>query len=130
MITYSSVRELPQKELERLFLSVNWESGKLPELLAKAMPGYKTVFTAWDGERLVGLVSAMDDEVMTAYVHFLLVDPEYQKKGIGKRLMEMILEHYKSYNRICLIAENHALDFYKGLGFREYKAATPVYLMN
>jgi len=42
------------------------------------MKNFETVCSAWDGDKLVGLISAMDDGVMTAYVHYLLVDPAYQ----------------------------------------------------
>lgn len=130
MITYSDTKALSPADLERLFLSVKWESGKLPDMLSKAMTGYKTVFTAWEGDRLAGLVSAMDDGVMTAYVHFLLVDPQYQGQGIGKRLMEMIKDNYRDYNKICLIADNNALVFYERLGFKKYDSSCPVFILN
>ena len=32
---------------------------------------------------------------LTAYVHYLLVNPEYQKDGIGTRLVEMIKQSIK-----------------------------------
>ena len=39
--------------------------------------GSSTVFSAWDGDRLVGLVRVIDDTEMVAYMHYVLVDPEY-----------------------------------------------------
>jgi len=77
---------LTSAQLEDLFLSVEWSSGHFPDKLEIAMKNYETVFTAWDGDKLVGLVSAMDDGIMTAYVHYVLVRPEYQKMGIGKKI--------------------------------------------
>ena len=41
-----------------------------------------------DGKTLVGLINVLDDGNMTAYIPFLLVDPAYQGKGIGKRLLK------------------------------------------
>ncbi len=128
--TYSSTQELSAEALERLFLSVGWESGKYPEKLSLAMKNYKSVFTAWDGERLIGLVSAMDDGVLTAYVHYLLVDPEYQKHGIGRKLMEMVKQKYCGYMKICLIAESDAVRFYETCGFRKVDTAGPMYYLN
>lgn len=128
--TYSSTHELSPQALERLFLSVGWDSGKYPEKLSLAMRSYKSVFTAWDGDKLVGLVSAMDDGVLTAYVHYLLVDPEYQKKGIGRRLMEMVKLEYSGYMKICLIAENDAIKFYETCGFKRVDTASPMYYLN
>ena len=85
-------RTLTSKQLEDLFLSVEWSSGHYPDKLAVAMQNYETVFTAWDDDKLVGLISAMDDGIMTAYIHYLLVRPEYQGKGIGKQLLECAKE--------------------------------------
>ena len=39
---------------------------------------YEAAFSAWDENRLAGLVAVMDDGTMTAYVHYLLVYPRYQ----------------------------------------------------
>ena len=74
-------------ELEDLFLSVEWSSGHFPDKLVVAMRNFKTVYSAWDGDKLVGMICAMDDGVMNAYVHYLLVRPEYQGQNIGKQLV-------------------------------------------
>jgi len=36
------------------------------------------VISAWDGDKLVGLVRALDDGETVAFLHYLLVDPAYQ----------------------------------------------------
>ena len=64
------------------------------------MQNYSTVYSAWDGEKLVGLISVMDDGIMTAYIHYLLVDPDYQYNGIGKELIERVLKTYQSLSLI------------------------------
>lgn len=127
-IVYKDTHDLGKEELTELFLSVEWNSGKYPEKLCEAMRNYKTVFTAWDGNRLVGLISVMDDSVMTAYVHYLLVDREYQKLGIGKELIEMVKRHYMDYMKICLIAEDDAVGFYERCGFWVCQTAKPMYI--
>ena len=103
-IEYTDMHEFAAEELERLFLSVKWSSGHFPDKLVVAMRNYKAVYSAWDGDKLVGLIAAMDDGIMNAYVHYLLVDPEYHGQSIGKHLVEMVKEYYKDYMRICVIA--------------------------
>ncbi len=84
-VEYKDTHEFTREELERLFLSVEWSSGHFPDKLVIAMRGFSTVFSAWDGGKLVGMICAMDDGVMNAYVHYLLVDPAYQgMKIIGR----------------------------------------------
>ncbi len=84
-IIYKDIHEFRKEDLESLFLSVEWSSGHYPEKLVVAMRNFETVYTAWDGDHLVGLICAMDDGVMTAYVHYLLVRPTYHHQGIGRR---------------------------------------------
>jgi ribosomal protein S18 acetylase RimI-like enzyme len=82
------------------------------------MDNSETVFTAWDVDKLVGLVNAIDDSEMTAYVHYLCVDPLYQGHGIGNELLCKIKEKYKDYLYIILIAENEQLiKYYRKNGF-------------
>lgn len=119
---------LSSQQLEELFLSVEWSSGHYPDKLAIAMKNYETVYTAWDGDRLVGLISAMDDGIMTAYIHYLLVRPDYQGKGIGKELLEKTKEKYKDYLRIVLTAYNKECGFYERCGFFKREDETPMFI--
>ena len=116
-IEYSDQKEFAKEELERLFLSVDWSSGHFPDKLVIAMRNYKAVYSAWDGDKLVGLISAMDDGIMNAYVHYLLVKPDYQLKGIGKELVKRVTDHYKDYLRIVVICLMENVKFYEYCGF-------------
>ena len=127
-LIYKDIHGFNREELEDLFLSVEWSSGHYPDKLVVAMRNFKTVYTAWDGNKLVGLICAMDDGVMTAYIHYLLVRPEYHQMGIGHRLVEMMKEHYASYLRIALIAYNDELDFYQSCGFKKAEDASPMFI--
>lgn len=126
-IGYKDTHEFDRDALEKLFLSVEWSSGNYPDKLVYAMRGYETVYSAWDGDRLVGLISAMDDGIMTAYVHYLLVDPAYQHRGIGRKLVGMTKEKYADYLRIVLISYDTGVEFYRSCGF-EPSDACPMYL--
>ena len=118
MITYRSTQDFTPQALQELFLSVEWSSGNFPDKLSAALKRFGSVFSAWDGDRLVGMICSMDDGVMNAYVHYLLVRPDYQGRGIGRRLVEMMRAHYKDYLRIVLGANNEKLDFYQSCGFQ------------
>lgn len=83
-ITYRDTKNYIAKDLQDLFQPVGWLSANYPERLKKAIDNSETVFTAWDDGKLVGLINAIDDSELTAYVHYLCVDPAYQGQGIGK----------------------------------------------
>ena len=119
-ITYTDKKEFSASDLQQLFQSVKWMSANYPERLKKALDNCETVFSAWDNGKLVGLVNAIDDGELTAYVHYLCVNPDYQRQGIGGLLLEKIREKYKDYLYIIVIAEHEGLiKFYSQNGFQQ-----------
>ena len=122
------IHEFTSEELQDLFLSVDWSSGHFPEKLVVAMQNFKTVYSAWYNDKLVGMICSMDDGVMNAYVHYLLVRPEYQGKGVGKQLVQTVKEHYKDYLRIVVVAYNDEVGFYENCGFSRANDASPMFI--
>ena len=104
-IKYTDKHDFNKNELEDLFLSVDWSSGHYPEKLCIAMKNFQTVFSAYDGDKLVGMVCAMDDGIMNAYVHYLLVNPEYHNQMIGRTLINKI----KPMTRKCIFTRTVVL---------------------
>ena len=127
-IEYKDTKEFSKEELENLFLSVEWSSGHFPDRLVIAMRNFKTVYSAWDGEKLIGMICAMDGGVMNAYIHYLLVNPDYHGKTVGRTLVSMMREHYKDYLRVAVIAYDDELHFYEQCGFVKSEAASPMFI--
>ena len=127
-ITYKDTHTFTEIELEELFLSVDWSSGHYPDKLVVAMENFKTVYSAWDDEKLVGMICAMDDGIMNAYVHYLLVNPEYHGQKIGRTLVDMMKKHYEDYLRIAVIAYDNEAHFYKNCGFEKSSDASPMFI--
>ncbi len=130
-IIYTDKREYTMEELQALFRSVDWRSADYPGRLKKALDHCETVYTAWCGGRLIGLINAIDDSELTAYVHYLCVDPAYQGQGIGRELLKRIKEKYKDYLYIILIAENEPLiKYYQHNGFKLIEGQYVMELLN
>lgn len=127
-IVYKDIHDFSSEQLEDLFLSVKWSSGHYPDKLVTAMKNFETVFSAWDGDRLVGMICAMDDGIMTAYVHYLLVNPDYQDRHIGRELVRMAKEKYSDYLRIVVVAYNAEQTFYKNCGFKKSDDSSPMFI--
>lgn len=127
-IHYTNLQEFTPEQLQSLFLSVKWSSGDYPDKLQTAMRNSDTVISAWYGDTLVGLINALSDGIMTAYIHYLLVMPEYQGHGIGKQLVLKILDHYKDYARKIIIAYNAEVSFYQKCGFEAGEGKTPMFV--
>lgn len=127
-IEYKETREFSRGQLEDLFLSVEWSSGHFPDKLVVAMRNFSTVVSAWDGEKLVGMACAMDDGIMNAYMHYLLVRPEYQGKEIGSALVSKIKEKYGDYLRLVIVAYNKEQAFYEKCGFKKAEDASAMFI--
>ena len=126
-IDYKECKIFEAEELFALFHSVGWLSANYPQRLVRALAGSSTVFSAWDGDRLVGLINVLDDGELTAYVHYLLVNPEYQGRGIGTHLVSSVKKKYNDYLYIVLIVERtESIAFYEKLGFEITNGATPL----
>jgi GNAT superfamily N-acetyltransferase len=70
---------------------------------------------AWDGDRLVGSVRLLTDGHFFATITEILVDPEYQRRGIGRRLMELALDHAPR-GKMAFGAQPEAVAFFERIG--------------
>ena len=131
MITYTDEKRFTQQAVQDLFLSVGWVSGNYPSRLYKALLGSSTVLTAWDCDRLVGLVRLLDDSELVAYMHYVLVHPDYQGQGIAGTLVEMAKEKYKDYLYIEIMPEESKnAAFYEKHGFQRMSDGVAMQLCN
>ena len=120
-IRYKDTKSFRTEDLERLFLSINWESGRYPEKLARAMENSTYVVSAWDGDKLVGLVRSLSDGETVAFIHYLLVDPEYQKCHIGDGLMSRMMKNFDNLLYVKLMpSEPKTIPLYERYGFKQY----------
>ena len=131
MITYTEEKKFTVEQIQALFLSVGWVSGKYPTRLHKALMHSSTVLTAWDGDQLVGLVRLLDDSELVAYMHYVLVNPAYHGQGIAGTMIEMVKEKYKDYLYIEIMPEERKnAAFYHRFGFSVMEDGVAMQLCN
>ncbi len=131
MIEYTEEKKFNVTQVQELFLSVGWISGEYPTRLYKALMNSSTVISAWDGDRLVGLVRALDDSELVAYMHYVLVHPDYHGQGIAGHMVEMVKEKYKDYLYIELMPEERKnAAFYEKHGFQIMQDGVAMQLCN
>lgn len=130
-IVYKETKDFKEKEVEELFLSVNWLSGRYPDRLIKALKGSSLVVTAWDEDKLVGLLRGIDDGEMVAFLHYLLVHPDYQGMGIATHLLDMAKKKYLSYLYFNVMPdEKENIAFYERHGFNLLKNGAAMQIRN
>ena len=75
-IKYKEIKEFNRQEIEELFLSVNWISGRYPERVVKGLQNSSQVISAWHNDKLIGLLLALDDGERVAFALYLLLHPD------------------------------------------------------
>ena len=66
----------------------------------------------------MGLIRVLDDTEMLAQIHYVLVHPDYQGKGIASKMLEYIKEKYKDFMYLEVMPEDkNNVSFYKKNGF-------------
>lgn len=75
------------------------------------------IITVWDNEKLVGVARCLTDFVYCCYLSDLAVDKEYQKKGIGKSILDYLKTLLTEEVSIILISAPEAMEFYPKVGF-------------
>ena len=78
---------------------------------------------AKDGDKVVGMGRLVGDGYIYWYVQDVVIDPEYQGKGIGKAIMQYLTDYIENNSipntevTIALMAAKGKEDFYTKLGF-------------
>ena len=88
-----------------------------PDIFEGMLNAPSLLISAWEGERLVGIARTLTDFTHVAYVADLAVDVDYQRQGIGKRLIEETRSRLAPECMIVLLAAPKANDYYAKLGF-------------
>ena len=88
-----------------------------PEALMAAFRASNLVLTLWERDRLVGLARVLTDGATTSYLCDLAVEPDVQGGGVGKRLVDEILERCRG-TELVLRDSNLSSGFYDRLGFQ------------
>lgn len=112
-----------QTEIYDLYESVGWIAyTKNPERLWHAFANSEYMTEKNDRGEIVALIRWVTDQATVVLIQDLLVHPDYQRKGLGKKLMQRALTEIKSYGQLQIEVltddEEMTVSFYKSLGFR------------
>src|ERR1700722_11511655 len=111
-------RGVDWQELVLLFKLANL-GGREGDKVKRAFENSTVVCFALNGSRLVGAARALSDREYHATVYDVAMHPDYQRRGLGTRLMNELLATLPVW-RVLLVADGEARRFYQRLGFEPY----------
>ncbi|MEL7069427.1 MAG: GNAT family N-acetyltransferase [Cyanobacteria bacterium J06581_3] len=104
-----------------------WAKDRRPEEMESAIAHSKPVVTAWDGDRLIGFSRATSDGVFRATIWDVVLHPDYQGSGLGRRLVETLIAHpHMNQVERTYLMTTHKQSFYERIGFEQNSTTTMV----
>ena len=68
MFIYKYENNVDKNQLVKLFESVGWKTAEYPNRLYNAIKNSEYVMTVWNGENLIGLISAITDGYINVFI--------------------------------------------------------------
>ena len=112
------------EEFNELRTIVGWNKIE-NELAIKSIKNSLFLTTVRNNNEIIGLARVCGDGGYTVVIADVIVKPAYQKKGIGKKLMENVIEYLKNSLKdgqeifVNLMSAKNKETFYKQFGFVE-----------
>ncbi|WP_324171638.1 GNAT family N-acetyltransferase [Sulfurimonas sp.] len=76
---------------------------------------------------LIGVGRTLADGVDCSYICDVSIHPDYQGKGIGKDIVNKLIEFSKGHNKIILYSNPGKEEFYSKLGFDRMNTAMAIF---
>ncbi len=75
--------------------------------------------SAWFGEELIGISRSLTDFVWCCYLADLAVRKDFQKAGVGRKLVEITREKVSEKSMVLLLSVPEALSYYPKIGMEK-----------
>ncbi|WP_032121194.1 GNAT family N-acetyltransferase [Clostridium amazonitimonense] len=119
-ITYKCIKKFNNEDINMLYEDAGWTSytTDLPKLM-KAIEASLMVVSAWDDDKLIGLIRVVGDGLTIIYIQDILVLNSYKRKGVGTKLFKYVLNKYSDVRQKVLLTEDgeETRGFYEANGF-------------
>ncbi|WP_299246236.1 GNAT family N-acetyltransferase [uncultured Aquimarina sp.] len=77
-----------------------------------------------DTEQLIGFGRALSDGVYRALLDDIVIEASYRKRGLGKRIVQELLDQLQDVEQVFLNTKPELEVFYNEFGFTKTKALT------
>ena len=130
-ITYKIIKDVPIDQVQSLYRLIGWKE-KTHETLGDYIKKSLVVISAWDGRLMVGIARATRVSVGQITIWDVAVRPEYQKMGIGSKIMKCMLTILDDYGVpvVTLYADSGKEYFYERFGFVPHKTKLMAMIRN
>lgn len=122
-----SIENVEWSRMKEIYRSVGWKNHD-EEKIKKIFQTSSVVAIAYDENKITGFGRALSDGVFNAAIYDVVIDKDYQNKGIGQQIIENLLAQLKDISCVHLVSTSGNEEFYKKAGFRKMKTGMARYL--
>jgi len=123
MIHYKEIDSSMFESIKEIYRKESWNTYlKDDEKLIRVFNTSLYMLGAFDDSKLIGFIRCVGDGEHILLVQDLIVDPKYQKKGIGTFLFKTVMEKYAEARMFMVITDrNDIVDnkFYRSFNFKK-----------
>ncbi len=119
-IIYKYTKDFNERAIKELYEDAGWiaYTRDLPTLI-NAIKSSLMVVSAWDDDKLAGLIRVVGDGLTIIYIQDIIVLSSYKRNGIGSRLLKCVFDKYSNVRQNVLITDDtdETRGFYEANGF-------------
>jgi N-acetylglutamate synthase-like GNAT family acetyltransferase len=112
---------LEPAQINALRTAVNWQPSTFDYTLA--LERSFLYYGVLEHQNLIGFLNVISDGVSYALIVDVMVQPEYQHRGIGRELIQTSIKDLQTANipRVCVLYDASLRGFYAKLGFTNFE---------
>lgn len=123
MINYKELNSTLIESVKEIYRKNSWTAYlKDDEKLIRAYDNSLYILAAFDDDKLIGFVRCVGDGEHVLLVQDLIIDPSYQKRGIGSYLFKTIMQKYSAVRMFLVVTDiEDEVDnnFYQSFGLKK-----------
>ena len=113
----TDIENITEDQLNGFF--VDWPNPPSNKTFLKLLKSSYRVVLALSEGQVVGFITSVSDGLLSAYIPFLEVLPEYQSRGICRELISRMKKELRHLYMIDLLCDEKLVSYYEKLGMRK-----------
>lgn len=109
-------------DVKKLYENAGWWKERTETDIADMLKTNLSVGAWTENNHLIGFARAVSDGRFRAYVEDVIIHQEWRRSGVGRELVESLLEDLDNIDIISLFCEEELIPFYEKNRFKSSKS--------
>ena len=118
-VEYQVDDPIDTQQLLALFKQTDWADKRVQNDVETMLLFSTFYVTAVRDDQLIGFARVFTDRRYRAFIEDVIVDVAYRKEGVGKQLINIVLDQLKNVDEIALGCSEQNTGFYQLFGFEK-----------